>query len=178
MRVTVDAVRQASQRRQRREVRGRWTRMAIIGVVVFALDQVAKAIVRGTLAPGERRDIFAGLELSRVTNEGIAFGLFPGRQGIVAVVTIVALAAIAAALAGLVRRNPMAATGAGLLGGGSVGNLVDRLLHGGVTDFIHFSPPPLNLADTFNFADMAIVAGAGLIVLGLLQQGEDGEHDA
>jgi signal peptidase II len=175
VRVTVDAVREATQRR--REVRSRWTRMAVIAAIAFVLDQVVKAIVRSTLAPGERREVFAGLEFSRVTNEGIAFGLFPGRQGIVAVITVVALTAIAAALAGLVRRNPVAATGAGLLGGGSIGNLVDRLVHGGVTDYIHFSPPPLNLADTFNLADMCIVAGAGLIVLGLLQQGESGEPD-
>lgn len=151
--------------------------MAILAIAVFTIDQFVKEIIRGSFDPGERRDVFSGLELSRVTNEGIAFGLFPGRQAIVAVITVLALCAIAVALASVVRRNAFAATGAGLLGGGSIGNLIDRLIHGGVTDYIHFTVSPLDLADTFNIADVAIVVGAGLIVVGLLQHGESGERD-
>ena len=94
---------------------------------MLVLDQVTKAYVRATLEPRERIDVFPGFQFSRVSNEGIAFGFFPGRQAIVAVLTVIALSAIAIALAGLVARNATVATGAGMLVGGSLGNLIDRL---------------------------------------------------
>jgi len=91
----------------------------------------------------------------------------------VSVLTVTALCAIAIALAGLVSRNPMVAAGAGLLVGGSVGNLVDRVLHGAVTDFIDPVRWP-----AFNVADIGIVVGASLIVLGLLREEPRPEPDA
>jgi signal peptidase II len=113
-----------------------------------------------------------GFSLTRVNNEGIAFGLFPGRPGLVALLTVVALCVIAAALAGLVHRNAIVAAGAGLLVGGSVGNLVDRLVHGAVTDFFDPARWP-----AFNIADCAITSGAALIVLGLLRESEPDEPE-
>ena len=102
-----------------------------------------------------------------MANEGIAFGLFPGRQAAISILTVLALSAIAIALAGLVTRNATVAAGAGLLVGGSIGNLIDRLAHGAVTDFLDPARWP-----AFNLADIGIVTGAALIVLGLLQDGE------
>ena len=80
---------------------------------------------------------------------------------------MVALCAIAVALAGLVARNATVAAGAGLLVGGSLGNLLDRLAHGEVTDFIDPARWP-----AFNVADCGITVGAVLIVLGLIADGE------
>jgi signal peptidase II len=137
---------------------------------VLVLDQISKVAIRATLEPREAIDVFPGLDISRVTNEGIAFGLFPGRQAAVAVLTVVALCAIAIALAGLVARNDTVAIGAGLLVGGSVGNLIDRLAHGAVTDFVDLTRWP-----AFNVADIGITVGAALIVLGLLRDGEEEE---
>ena len=94
----------------------------------MVLDQITKAIVRSTLDPRQVVEVFPGFHLSRVTNEGIAFGLFPGRQSAIAILTVLALCAIAIALAGLVARNNIVAAGAGLLVGGSIGNLLDRLV--------------------------------------------------
>ena len=71
----------------------------------MVLDQISKAVIRATLDPREVVDVFPGFDISRVTNEGIAFGLFPGRQSAIAVLTVMALCAIAIALAGLVARN-------------------------------------------------------------------------
>jgi signal peptidase II len=167
---TRDAVRQAIERRRRRQTKARWWRFGALALLVLVLDQISKAIVRATLDPREVIEVFRGLDISRVTNEGIAFGLFPGRQAAVAVLTVVALCAIAIALAGLVARNNMVAAGAGLLVGGSLGNLIDRLAHGAVTDFIDLTRWP-----AFNVADIGITVGAALIVIGLLR---DGEEDA
>jgi signal peptidase II len=167
---TREAVLQAIERRRKRQTKARWWRFGGLALLVLVLDQISKAVIRATLAPREVVDVFPGLDISRVTNEGIAFGLFPGRQAAVAVLTVVALCAIAIALAGLVARTNIVAAGAGLLVGGSLGNLIDRLARGAVTDFIDLARWP-----AFNVADIGITLGAALIVLGLLR---DGEGDA
>jgi signal peptidase II len=167
-RVSAQSVRDATERRRRREVRERWRWLALLAGAVLVLDQAVKVVVRSRMFPGERIDVLPFLDLVRVTNEGIAFSLFPGNQTVIAIITVVALSAIAVALSGLVRRNPMAAVGAGLLLGGALGNLVDRVMHGGVTDFVKVSHFP-----AFNVADMAITAGAIMIVIGVLESADD-----
>jgi signal peptidase II len=165
---TRDAVIEAADRRHRREVRYRWQLAGALALGVFALDQITKIVIRATL---ERRDsigVFPGFDITRVRNEGIAFSLFPGRQTAIAVLTVIALTAIALALARLVGRNAFVAAGAGMLVGGSLGNLVDRLIRGGVTDFLDPYRWP-----AFNIADIGIVCGAGLVVLGLLRDGDE-----
>jgi signal peptidase II len=166
-----EAVARATARRERREARSRWWRFALLALAVLIADQVVKAVVRARLEPGESREVFPGFSISRVSNEGIAFGLFPGNQAAVAVLTVVALSGIAIAVAALARRHPFVAAGGGLLMGGSVSNLIDRLAHGGVTDY--FDPAHWW---AFNLADVAIVVGAGLIIYGLL--GADAAEDA
>lgn len=168
---TRDALMHAIDRRQRRQVKARWRRFAILAAVVLVLDQIAKVAIRMSLDPRESIEVFPGFSISRVANEGIAFGFFPGRQAVVAVLTVVALSAIAIALAGLVSRNALVAAGAGMLVGGSLGNLIDRLIHGAVTDFIDFTRYP-----AFNLADCGITIGAALIVIGLVQDGEEDEE--
>lgn len=166
---TRQAIARAAARRARRTLAERWKALVVIAVCVFAVDQVSKAIVRSSMQPGETRELFAGLSITRARNEGIAFGLFPGRQGVVAVLTVLALCGIALAIVGLMRRHRVVATGGGLLLGGSIGNLVDRLAHGGVTDFIDPARWP-----AFNLADVAIVTGAALIAYGLMTPDHDG----
>ena len=168
MRTVVD---EANARRMRRESQRRWTWFAVVAVAAFLADQLTKVVVRASLAPGEQVDVVPGFDLVRARNEGIAFGLFPGKTGAVAALTLVALVVIAFALLRLARRSMMAAVGGGLLIGGSIGNLVDRLANDGVTDFIDVSAWP-----AFNVADMAIMAGAALVAIGLLrvQPGEKG----
>lgn len=164
-----EAVMRAIARRERRQVHARWRIFTILALGVLVVDQATKVGIRAGLAPRESHDVFPGFDITRVRNDGIAFGLFPGRPAAVAILTIVALCAIAAALAGLVNRNASVASGAGLLVGGSIGNLVDRVAFGAVTDFLDPARWP-----AFNVADIGIVVGAGLIVLGLLQDGEAG----
>ncbi len=162
--LSAEDVRMATERRLRREARSRWIRLGVVAGVVLVCDQIVKAVIRAQLEVGEGWTVTSYLSILRVTNHGIAFGMFPGRQAYVAIITVVALCAIAIFLARLVRRNLIAATGAGLLVGGSLGNLADRLVHGGVTDYIDFSFWP-----TFNLADACITVGAALIVWGLMQ---------
>jgi signal peptidase II len=132
--------------------------LALAGAVVL-VDQVSKAIAAEALGPGEHVDIVLGFELADVRNRGIAFGLLADGQGLVLTVTAISLALILAYFA----FNPIRPglwVGVGLLAGGALGNLADRVRADEVTDFID---PPLWPA--FNFADIAIVAGIMVIVL-------------
>ncbi len=168
---TREAVDNAIARRHRRQTKARWYLFGALALLVVVLDQITKAIIRGQLELGDKNEVFSWFAISRVNNEGIAFGLFPGRQEAIAVLTVLALSAIAVALAGLVSRNPLVAAGAGLLVGGSLGNLIDRLAHGAVTDFIDLARWP-----AFNVADCGITIGAVLIVLGLMADDREAEE--
>jgi signal peptidase II len=128
--------------------------------LVVVIDQAAKAAVVASLAPGERTDLLLGFDITRVTNSGIAFGLFDeGRDGLVLAFTSVALALILTWFA-LDTARPGLWLGVGLLAGGALGNLADRIRDGAVTDFLD---PPLWPA--FNVADIAITLGVVVIVL-------------
>jgi signal peptidase II len=131
--------------------------------VLVVVDQAIKALVRATLALGESRSPFPGLTVRRIDNNGIAFGLFPGRNTLIAVITLLALCAIGVILAEVGRRHAAVPIGGGLLIGGSIGNVIDRISRGAVTDFVKM--PALD--NYFNVADAGITGGALLIAYGL-----------
>lgn len=134
--------------------------MLAIAIAVIALDQIVKALIRGSLVPGERVDLAVGIDLTRVMNSGIAFGLFSdGGDALVVGFTALALGLILIWFT-LDTTRPGLWIGVGLLTGGALGNLADRILDGAVTDFID---PPLWPA--FNVADIAITAGVFVIAL-------------
>lgn len=158
-----EAMIRSTARRERRERRERLLLFVGAAVAVFVADQLVKVLVRATLDTGDPIHVVPGFDIERHRNEGIAFGLFPGRPALVSALTVIALALIALALARAMRRSPLVALGGGLLIGGSLGNLVDRAFRGGVTDYLDPVAWP-----AFNVADMGIVCGAALIVVGLL----------
>jgi len=130
-----------------------WRRaLALCGAVVL-LDQVTKAIVDSALAPAERVDLVLGFQLTDVRNRGVAFGLLGDGGTAVLVITIAALVLIVGYFAFNPTRGGLWVP-VGLLTGGALGNLADRVRADAVVDFID---PPLWPA--FNVADVAIVAG-------------------
>jgi signal peptidase II len=145
-----------------------WRRaLAACGAVVL-VDQVTKAIVVSSLADGQRESVVLGIELTNTANRGLAFGIGQGR-GFVLAVTIVALALVLVWFA-IDPRRPGLALSVGLLAGGALGNLADRVRASAVTDFID-----LPLWPAFNLADVAITLGAlGLVLttLGAAGQGD------
>jgi signal peptidase II len=143
-----------------------WVRALAVAGVVVLLDQVTKAIARDSLAPGERVSLVLGIDLAHVTNRGIAFGILGEGGGIVLVVTAAALALVLVWFARDPTRHGLWLA-VGLLAGGALGNLADRVRQDAVTDFID---PPLWPA--FNFADVAITAGAIVLVLTALTAAE------
>lgn len=148
-----------------------WARAgAICGLVVLA-DQAAKAAIEAHLVPGEDVAVLGPLELTLSHNQGVAFGLAGGAGTGLVLVTLVALGVIGYLFA----RNPGRPgmwVAVGLLGGGALGNLADRIRAGAVTDFVAVgSWPP------FNLADVAITLGVLLLVLIYLRDAERGQAD-
>jgi signal peptidase II len=117
-------------------------------VVVVAADQLSKAAVRASIVPGETRGVLPGIQLVNTRNQGVAFGFLPGHHVAVTVLVGVALLVLLVYFA----RNldkPLVWLPTGMLLGGALGNVLDRLRAGSVTDFIKFPLgwPPFNLAD-------------------------------
>jgi signal peptidase II len=141
-----------------------WARAAALCVVVVIVDQVAKALIEARMVPGEHVDVLGPLGFTLAHNEGVAFGLASGGGVALVALTIVALILVAVLFA----RNPTRPwmwVAFGLLAGGAIGNLADRVRAGAVTDYVDvFSWPP------FNLADVAITLG--VIVLALCYIGE------
>jgi signal peptidase II len=135
-----------------------WLGLVSIAVAAFAADQVTKEIVASQLGYGEEVDVLGPFSLHHVQNSGIAFGLFQNSTAVVTLATAIAVAWMVWYFARSGARHPVLPTALGLLIGGSVSNLTDRLRLGHVTDFIDFSWwPAFNLADTFICVGVAIL---------------------
>jgi len=135
-----------------------WARAGAVMLAVIALDQLTKALVRDGIAPGEEHEVLPFVKLVHVQNRGVAFG-FLGRGGWpVLLVTAAALALLVGYFARHPER-PLLWLPTGLLLGGALGNLLDRLREGHVTDFVHLPHWP-----AFNVADIAVTLGVVILV--------------
>ena len=127
---------------------GGWVRLLAAVAVVVALDQLTKQIAVSSLDRGESANVFLGLDITNTRNTGVAFGALRGAGTIVGVLIAVALVALIAYFAAHAWR-PWLWLPAGLLIGGALGNLLDRVREGAVIDFIDpIAWPAFNLADT------------------------------
>jgi signal peptidase II len=141
-----------------------WLGLAAVAGAAIAADQATKAIVSSSLALGESADVAGPLTIHHVQNSGIAFGLFPTATLGVIVLTGVAVSWMLIFFARSGGRHPILPVALGLLLGGSISNLVDRVRLGHVTDFLDFRFwPAFNLADAFIVAGVAVLIGALLL---------------
>ena len=128
-------------------------RAAAVAATTLAADQLTKELVRSSIALGEHRRLLQGVTLVHAQNSGIAFSLFTGGEVGVVVVAAVIVAAVIAYFARHHQQRWMWLA-CGLIVGGALGNLVDRLRVGTVTDFIKLPDWP-----AFNLADASITLG-------------------
>jgi signal peptidase II len=128
-------------------------RAAGVLAIVLVLDQVTKHTIAAGIASGQQQKFLPGITLVHVRNTGVAFSLFSGGGTIVLVCTFAALAVLVGYLALRPGRAGLWLP-TGMLIGGAVGNLIDRIASGAVTDFIK-----LPLWPAFNVADMSITFG-------------------
>ena len=128
----------------------------LLAVALILADQLIKTAVIATIP---RNSLAAGGWLAHIINTGVTFGFLPGSNTVMIVVSLIAIAAIGYAL-----RNPKKpdAYGLILLLAGVSGNLIDRIVHGGVIDYVRIGSFPV-----FNLADSMIVTG--IIVLLVLE---------
>ncbi len=137
-------------------------------VAVIGLDQLTKHTIAAGIAPGEQQKFLPAINFVHVRNTGVAFGLFSGGGLLVLLVTLIALGLLLGYFL-LHPQRPWLWLPTGMLIGGALGNLIDRLATGSVIDFIKLPDWP-----AFNVADMSITFG----VLALLWVLEGKRPDA
>jgi signal peptidase II len=143
-----------------------WAALAAIAFAAIAADQLTKYIVTSRLALDDGVHIVGPFWIHHVQNSGIAFGLFASATAVVILATGIAVTWMLVFFARSGARHPILPVALGLVIGGSVSNLLDRVRLGYVTDFLDFRYWP-----AFNLADSFIVIGV-LVLLGALMHAE------
>jgi signal peptidase II len=153
---------------------GKIVRFAIPAVVSLAADQATKQWARTALGPegsGKTRSVIGkALSFHYAENPGIAFSMFRDLRGgrfVLAGLAVVALVMVVRYLKGTDPTQRRLHVALGLIAGGAVGNLIDRLIHARVVDFIlvDLDVWPADPWPVFNVADIVLVVGVGLIAL-------------
>ena len=137
-------------------------------VLLVTADQLSKFQIRSNLATGESLFEVGFFRLTRVHNSGAAFGLFQGQSFLLTIIASVGIIALLLYALFFHHRFPflgnrLGKLALGLVLGGTVGNLIDRIYLGYVTDFIDF-----NFWPAFNIADSAIVVGTIILAYSLI----------
>ena len=140
----------------------------LTALLVVVADQLIKLWIRSNLATGESLFEVGFFRLTRVHNTGAAFGLFQGQSFLLTIIALVGVAALLLYAFFFHHKFPfldnrLGKLALGLVLGGTVGNLIDRIYLGYVTDFIDF-----NFWPAFNIADSAIVVGIIILAYSLL----------
>jgi signal peptidase II len=151
---------------------------AVPAALSLALDQATKQWARGALGPegsGRMRSVIgSSLTFHYAENPGIAFSMFRDLRGgrfVLAALAVAALVMVLRYLRGTDPTQRRLHIALGLIAGGAIGNLIDRLLYARVVDFILVDVGvwPLNPWPVFNVADIVLVVGVGLIALDMLR---------
>lgn len=153
-------------------LQGLWRRNAaffLTALTVVSADQLSKLWVKSNLAVGESLPETGFVRLTHIHNTGAAFGLFQDQSFLLTVIAIIGVVFLLFLVLFMYRRFQILNTilckiSLGLILGGTVGNLIDRLSAGYVTDFIDF-----NFWPAFNLADSAVVVGAILLAYSIIR---------
>jgi len=144
-------------------------RIALLAIAIVVLDQLTKLIVLRLLGYAEEKVVIDGFfKFVHWGNTGAAWSLFRGNNALLAVVALIALAVLFFTRHHFDSRTRLGQTALGLIFGGIIGNLIDRLRAGHVVDFLYFyvrSGAREIGFPAFNVADSAICVGVGLVLL-------------
>ncbi len=140
-----------------------WVALAAVAAAAIFADQLTKQLIARTLDVGSTVNLIGPLTIHHVENSGIAFGFFSSRTTIVIAITGIAVGWMLWFFARSGRRHPILPVALGLVLGGSISNLVDRVRLGRVTDFLDLSAWP-----AFNLADSFIVVGVAVLFIALV----------
>jgi signal peptidase II len=153
----------------------------LVAAITIVLDQWTKVLARANLKQlgyAGKQVIDGKFVLRYSENPGVAFGMLQSLTGGRIILTVVALIAFALVISYLRKTEPGQVrlhVALGLVGGGAIGNLIDRVLYGAVTDFLVFDLGfwPLNPWPAFNIADAGLVVGVGLMAIDMVRPPKD-----
>jgi signal peptidase II len=155
----------------------RWIIFAITACVITTADQIVKGLIRKHLALGEQLFEAGPFQIIHVQNTGAAFGLFTDLTLVLSIVSIIGLVLILIFLRYIPRESILGNLALGLIFGGALGNLIDRIRLGYVTDFIYVRLWHDFYWPAFNVADSCISIGAIALILfiifGMKQKNEN-----
>jgi signal peptidase II len=149
-----------------------WLAAGIVVGLVVAADQLTKSAIRSSITPGDEHRFLPGVDLVNTRNHGVAFGFLPGSHVGVTILIAAALLVLLWYFARHVAR-PFIWLPTGMLIGGAIGNILDRVRSGSVTDFVKL---PLGWPP-FNLADAAITLGVLALFLVIDRSREPGHED-
>jgi len=153
----------AASASDRRRTILKWSLLVVVTAICTALALWTTYLVEQRLVLGEVRHFLPFLSLQRSANSGVAFGLLNGRMAVILPANAVAIVVVLVYVH-MERRAVLAGIAGGLIIGGSLGNIIQRVTGDGhVTDFLKFPYWP-----NFNLPDVFIVVGIALIFLGLI----------
>ncbi len=136
-----------------------WFYIAVTLILTF-IDQLIKYAVRTRLDVGGKVTVFGGFDIKYVQNNGAAFNFMAGKTTLIIAVTLVVIAAGIVFIVWQRKKHPMLQLWASIIIGGAVGNLIDRLTHGYVIDYID-----IHIMPVFNFADICVTVGVLFLCL-------------
>lgn len=145
----------------------------VVAALVIIVDQLTKTWAVNALADGRRIHIIWTLQFNLTYNSGMAFSLGTGFGPVIGVLAVIVVIGLVVSLRRVSDTLTLLATG--LIIGGALGNIIDRLLrgdawfHGSVVDFIDLQWWPV-----FNVADMCVIVGAALMVFGVSRSQRQG----
>lgn len=136
----------------------------IVGLILI-LDQITKILVRTFMVEGQSIPIIGEfLALRYINNEGVAFSFLSGQRMVVTIIQAIAIIIVAVLLIKTGGKRKLYDISLAMILGGGIGNIIDRVLFGKVTDMISFSIfPPI-----FNVADIGVTIGCGLLLLDII----------
>ncbi len=146
----------------------RLLRLLLIAGSVLVLDQVTKRLIVDNLVLHESRSIIPFLsplfQITRSHNTGASFGILPNAGDIFAVIAIIVVIVMVYMFPRIPDEKRLMWLATGLICGGALGNVIDRLMYGYVVDFIHYQIPGL-VSNVSNIADHAVVGGVILFFI-------------
>jgi len=149
-------------------------RFLLICILTLLADQVAKYLITATMQQGQSIEVLPRVfYITYILNPGAAFGLLANKTGFFIFVSVIVVLAIMVGYRYLPKERVLAHTSLGLISGGALGNLIDRIRIGQVIDFLDFKVWPV-----FNLADSAIVIGALLLILDVWRSDKDEKQRA
>ena len=142
--------------------------VTLVALIVLVLDHWTKSLVLHGFLPGESRVVVPHLLWwTYVQNTHGAFGMFGNSSGLLIVLALLVLAIFTFAFRDAVKRSLLVRIAFGMIVGGAIGNIVDRVQHHWVVDFIDFRTIWPNV---FNVADACITVGVALLILSQLRR--------